>query len=90
MTALSFLERQEMDRLQDVLRGSPQGACELMLPALGLEHPGQALARLREERGLDIESAVCVGLHERGTGTHRRLRWHWRPRARQLETGIAG
>jgi len=81
--------RQEMDRLQDVLRSSPDGACELLLPALGLEHPGAALARLRTERGLDIESVPCLGLHERGTKMHRRFRWWWQPRARQLELGAA-
>lgn len=78
----------EMDRLQDVLRSSPHGLCELLVPALGFDHWERTLERLRDLRGLDIESALCVGLHERGTRLHRRLIWHWTPRL-QLTFGRA-
>lgn len=71
----------EMDRLQEVLRSSPTGLCELLVPALGFERWERILERLRDVRGLDIESAQCVGIdHERGTRMHRRLTWHWKPR----------
>lgn len=78
----------EMDRLQGVLRSSPEGLCELMAATLGFDHWERTLERLRDARGLDIESVLCVGLHERGAGMHRRLRWHWQPR-HQLTLGRA-
>lgn len=78
----------EMDRLQDVLRSCPDGLCELLVPALGFAHWERTLERLRDVRGLDIESVLCVGLHERGTGMHRRLRYDWQPR-HQMTLGRA-
>lgn len=69
----------EMDRLQDVLRSSPDGLCEMMLGSLGLASPDETLRLLRTVREMEIESSRCVGLgHEPGTGIHRRLRWYWK------------
>lgn len=83
MSVTSF----ELDRLQDVLRSSPDGLCELLVPALGFDRWERTLERLRDIRGLDIESVRCMGIdHEPGTGTHRRLKYHWRPR-HQLTLG---
>ena len=81
----------EMDRLQDVLRSSPEGLCELLVPALGFDHWERTLERLRDVRGLEIESAWCVRLHEGSAGNtsmHRRLIWHWHPR-HQMTLGRA-
>lgn len=66
-----------MDRLQDALRSSPNGLCELMAPAV-VPSWREALAGLRDDRALDIVARRCTDVYHPGQrGTHLRYWWRW-------------